>query len=102
MDETLYRASRLFKVLANPLTYQVVTLLRTGTARPMELADMLGRASNTIGRIARELKLADVIYYDTHGCGQGGRVVEFRLKDREVELILDAAERYVDKMRIRP
>ncbi len=102
MDETLYRASRLFKVLANPLTYQVVTLLRTGPARPLELAEMLGRPSATVGRLARELKLVDVLYYVTYGEGGGGRIVEFRLKDRSVEAILDAAEAYVQMMRSRP
>ena len=102
MDETLYRASWLFKVLANPLTYQMATLLRTGPARPLELAGMLDRPSATIGRIARELKLVDVLYYDTTGDGSGGRVVAYSLKDRSIEGVLDAAESYIRAMRVRP
>ena len=99
MDENQYRASRLLKVLANPLAYQIVTLLRTGPARPVALAGSLGRPSASISRVGRELKMTDIVYFQTWGTGAGGRIVEYRLKDRSIEAIMGAAESYVERIR---
>ena len=95
MDEIQYRASRLFKVLANPLTYQVVTLLCGGDARPSEIAASLGRPMTSVVRVGRELKIAEVISFESDRVGLHGRRVRYRLKNPALAGILDSAEAWV-------
>ena len=98
MEEVQYRASRLFKVLANPLTYQVVTLLRKGASRPGDLALVLGRPLTSVTRVGRELKIADVISFESDRIGLHGRRVRYQLKDPALSGLLDSAETWVRGM----
>ncbi len=102
MMETPYRASRLFRVLANPLAYQVISLLRGGPSRPCALAAQLKRPPSSIARVARELKMTDLIRFvsiRTGGLGRG-RAVEYRLKDETVETLMATAEQFIQQVRV--
>ncbi len=100
MLETPYRASRVFRVLANPLAYQLISLLRSGPSRPCALAAQLKRPPSSIARTARELKMTDLIRFVSLRTGTGGRAVLYRLKDESVESLLAMAEQFVQKVRI--
>lgn len=98
MDETKYRASRMFRVLANPLAYRIITLLREGPAHPCALAQRLARPPQSIARVGRELKLADLISFTSTEATKNKPGVEYRLKDASLAAILDSAEDYVHRM----
>jgi hypothetical protein len=49
MEEKRYRESRLCRVLANPIVYQIVRLLEAGgPLTPSKLAKLIGRQSRKI------------------------------------------------------
>jgi DNA-binding transcriptional ArsR family regulator len=71
MRETEYRASRLCRVLGNPIAYQILKALGHNKKRPLELARSLGRGPSTIYTHLRALKLIDLVRYETKAGKRG-------------------------------
>jgi DNA-binding transcriptional ArsR family regulator len=68
MDERHYRASRVCRLLGNPIVYQLVVLLEAGgPLTPSKLAKLIGRQISTISIHLAKLRNADVVRYDTSG-----------------------------------
>jgi DNA-binding transcriptional ArsR family regulator len=62
MDEKRYRASRLCRLLGNPIVYQLVLLLEAGgLLTPSKLAKLIGRQISTISIHLAKLRTADVV-----------------------------------------
>ena len=66
MDETEYRESRLYRLLGNPVIYQLVVLLDNG-GPPSHLAKRAGRSVQTVSGHLAKLRAADIVRYDTDG-----------------------------------
>jgi len=94
MPETMYRASRLFRVLGNPTAYLILRCLGEGRRTPGEISEELGIPAVTISVTLRHLRQVDLVRYVTRG-----RHKVYWLKDKGVRQMLDRAETLVDKMR---
>jgi len=86
MDESLYRASRICRVLGNPKAYQILAELRTlGAATPTELAPRINRTMASTCITLKSLREVDLVRYQ-----RNGKNVVYRVKDSQVEKTLDA------------
>ncbi len=94
MPETMYRASRLCRVLGNPGAYLVLRRLGAGRWTPGGLAAALGVSRAAVSQTLRDLRLADLVRYETQGLNRW-----YWIKDRAVGKVLDALERLVETMR---
>jgi DNA-binding transcriptional ArsR family regulator len=92
MDETEYRASRLCRLLGNPVVYQIVILLNNaGPTTPSRLAKLAGRSVQTVSGHLAKLRVADMVRYDT-----AGKEVRYWLKHHgETRALLKALEKVV-------
>jgi DNA-binding transcriptional ArsR family regulator len=92
MDETEYRASRLCRLLGNPVVYQIVILLNNaGPTTPSRLAKLAGRSVQTVSGHLAKLRAADIVRYDT-----AGKEVRYWLKHHgETRALLKALEKVV-------
>jgi DNA-binding transcriptional ArsR family regulator len=94
MAETMYRASRYFRVLGNPTAYLILRAIARDAKTPSELAAALGRSVGTISATLRHLRQVNLVRYETRWKNK-----EYRLKDKDVLRVLDVAEQLADKMR---
>ena len=94
MPETMYRASRYFRVLGNPTAYLILRALERGSETPSELSRKLGKSRATISATLRHLRQVNLVRYETRWKNK-----EYRLKDTEVMRLLDVAEGLAGKMR---
>jgi len=94
MPETMYRASRLFRVLGNPTAYLILRSLGNGRKTPGEIGNELGIHVTTISVTLRHLRQVDLVRYLTKG-----RHKVYWLKEKGVEKLLSRAESLVDRMR---
>ncbi len=92
MDETEYRASRLCRLLGNPVVYQLVILLDNGgPTTPSSLAKLAGRSVQTVSGHLAKPRAADIVRYDT-----AGKEVRYWLKHRsETRALLKALEKII-------
>lgn len=85
MSETACRASRMMKLLGNPLRYRLVRLLQSmGPASSRTLADRLDRTVSSVSHHLARMKQLDLVY-----ARREGRSVLYDLKRHDV---LDAME----------
>lgn len=94
MPETMYRASRFFRVLGNPTAYLILKLLADKELTPGELAAGLEVPVTTVSSTLRHLRQTDLVRYESRS-----RCRTYRIKDREVVRMLATAERLVGVMR---
>ena len=94
MSETMYRASRYFRVLGNPTAYLIVRSLEQGPKTPGALGRELGRTVTTVSKTLRHLRQVNLVRYETKGV-----IKEYRLKDKEVLALLEKGELLANKMR---
>ena len=94
MPETMYRASRFFRVLGNPTAYLILRCLQSERKTPSELSTQLGIAISTISITLRHLREVDLVRYETQGKSK-----QYWIKDSEVPKLLDTAEALATKMR---
>lgn len=94
MPETLYRASRLCRVLGNPTAYLVVRSLGRDRKTPTALSVEIGIPVATVSTTLRHLRQTDLVRYETSGTSK-----IYWLKDPDILGILDALEHRVDAMR---
>jgi predicted transcriptional regulator len=92
MDEAKYRASRLCRLLGNPVVYQLVSLLGdNGPLTPSRLAKFAGRSVQTVSEHLGKLRSADIVRYDSKG-----KEVHYWLKHKRKTLdLLDALVKVV-------
>jgi len=69
MRETSYRASRVCRILSNPVIFAIVTefLERDGGLTPSELGRGLRRSVQTVSTHLAKLRMADLVRYETDG-----------------------------------
>lgn len=85
MKEGWYRASRLCRLLGNPVTFQVVLLLdREGPLTPGQIARRVERAVSTVSETLAKLRAAEVVRYDA----RDGRPHYWLKQRRETRAIL--------------
>lgn len=94
MPETPYRASRVCRVLGNPLAYAIVRAVGKGERTPTDLARELNASLVAVSITLRQLRQIDVVRYET----DGNRKV-YWLKHPEMLVVLRRLERVVDRMR---
>ena len=94
MPETMYRASRLFRVLGNPTAYLILRSLGRGRKTPGEMSEELGIHVTTISVTLRNLRQVDLVRYVTRG-----RHKVYWLKEMAVGKLLEKAESLIDMMR---
>ena len=94
MPETLYRSSRLFRVLGSPTSYLIVCALEAGPMTPSELGEALGVPLTTVSASLRHLREIDVVRYEAVGIHK-----VYWLKDPAILEVLRAAEAWADRMR---
>ncbi len=88
MRETSYRASRVCRILSNPVIFAIVTefLERDGGLTPSELGRGLRRSVQTVSTHLAKLRTADLVRYETDG-----RRTRYRLKHPgEIHRLLEA------------
>jgi DNA-binding transcriptional ArsR family regulator len=94
MPETMYRASRYFRVLGNPTAYMILRCLEKGIMTPVELSEEMGKSLTTISMTLRNLRQIDMVRYRSNGKSK-----EYWIKDKGIIQMLDKAEYLVEKMR---
>jgi DNA-binding transcriptional ArsR family regulator len=94
MPETMYRASRICRILGNPSAYLIVRTLERKSKTPGEMSRELKMSRPAVSATLRHLRQIDLVRYETRG-----REKEYRLKDTDVPAVLDSLERIVDSMR---
>jgi DNA-binding transcriptional ArsR family regulator len=68
MDEAWYRASRLCRLLGNPVALQVILLLeQEGPLAPGEIARRVQRKASTVSQTLAKLRAAEMVRYDSRG-----------------------------------
>lgn len=100
VEETWYRASRLCRILGNPIAFQILLALeREGPLTPGVLAQRVNRTVATVSVTLAKLRAVELVRYDT----AGGRP-RYRLKqDRATRTLLSALARFVrGAARLRP
>ena len=92
MEETWYRASRLCRLLGNPVAFQVILLLeQEGPLAPGEIAGRVQRKASTVSQTLAKLRGAELVRYDS----RGGRP-RYWLKQRaETRAVLAGLMRFV-------
>jgi len=96
MSETMYRASRVLRVLASPTAYLIVRALIGAKLTPSELSATLGVPAATVSGTLRHLREVDIVSYEA-----AGKHKTYWLKDGSVGAILELVEAWVDRMRRR-
>lgn len=94
MPETMYRASRLFRVLGNPTAYLILRSLGSGRKTPGELSEELDINPTTISGTLRNLRQVDLVRYLTDGSHK-----IYWLKEPDVEDVLEEADSLVERIR---
>ena len=67
MEEMDFRATRLLKMLGNPVRYRIVQALGKGKKTPGQLATLLQRPVGTISTHLAKLRALDVVRYKGDG-----------------------------------
>ena len=93
VDETVYRQSRLCRVIGNPLAFAVVqTLAKNREMSPGQIAAAVGRSVSRVSNVLAALRLAEVVRYQTEG-----RKARYRLKHpRETQKLLAALGSFIE------
>lgn len=94
MPETLYRASRVCRILGNPTAYGTIRLLGNSYKSPSELACEIGVSVSTMSITLHNLRNIDVVRYEPQ---RNQRM--YWLKDGVVLNILDSLEMFVERVR---
>lgn len=94
MPETMYRASRYFRVLGNPTAYRILRSLGKGRKTPSELSRELNMPVQTISGTLRNMRQVDLVRYQAKWKSR-----EYWIKDRGVLGVLKRSEALVEKMR---
>ncbi len=92
MDEAWSRASRVCRLLGNPVAFQIIVLLQhDGPLAPGEIARGLRRTVSTVSHTLAKLRAAELVRYETRG-----RRTAYWLKQRtETAAILAGLLRFV-------
>lgn len=92
MEENWYRASRLCRLLGNPIAFQVILLLeREGPLTPGEIARQVRRKSSTVSQTLAKLRGAELVRYDS----RGGRPRYWLKHRRETRAVVAGLMRFV-------
>ena len=93
MEETIYRQSRLCRLLGNPMAFAVVNVLgESEELSPSEIARAVGRSVSRVSHVLAAPRLAEVVRYETDG-----RQARYRLKHpRETQQLLTALANFID------
>jgi len=92
MEEAWYRASRLCRLLGNPVAFQVVVLLdRGGPLAPGEITRCVRRKLSTVSQTLAKLRGAELVRYET----QGRRTRYWLKQPRETRAVLAGLLRFV-------
>jgi DNA-binding transcriptional ArsR family regulator len=95
MDESLYRASRVCRVLGNPKSFQILSILRElGPATPTDLAPRINRTLAATCIALKSLREIDLVRYQ-----RDGKNVIYRHKGAHVEKILATLAAFVEDVR---
>lgn len=94
MHETRYRASRVCRVLGNPLAYQIVRAIGTGRSTPTELSRKVRASLVAVSIALRHLRQIDAVRYET----DANRKI-YWLKHPELLVPLRRIEGVVERMR---
>lgn len=99
MEEAWYRASRLCRLLGNPVAFQVILLLqRKGPLAPGQIAREVKRSVSTVSGMLAKLRAADLVRYDA----QGGHPRYWLKQGRETRALLAGLRRFVHAARHLP
>ena len=92
MEERWYRASRLCRLLGNPIGFQTLLLLeREGPLPPGEIARHVKRKLSTVSNTLAKLRVADLVRYDT----KGGRPRYWLKHQKETRAVMAGLMRFV-------
>jgi len=93
MDESIYRQSRLCRILGNPLAFAIVDVLGTGKElSPSEIA-----RAGWPQRVARESHFGSAALGRAGRYETDGRQARYRLKhSRETQQLLEALTKFID------
>ena len=94
MPETMYRASRYFRVLGNPTAYMILKKIDKGWKTPSMLSKELKVSIHTISMTLRNLRQVNLVRYETKR-----NTKEYWIKDARIIKLLKHAEEIADKMR---
>lgn len=64
VSETIYRCSRICRVLGNPTAYEILAVLAQGRQRPTALAGLLKVSVPTVSLALRSLRNLDLVRYE--------------------------------------
>lgn len=92
MEEAWYRASRLCRLLGNPVAFQVILSLdREGPLAPGEIARRVGRTVSTVSITLAKLRGVELVRYEA----RGGRPRYWLKQPRETRALLAGLLRFV-------
>ncbi len=95
MDETLYRASQICRVLGNPKAIQILEeIRRLGQSTPGDLASRVNRSLHAVSVALKHLREIQLVRYQ-----RDGKHAVYRLKDRQVAGMLEKVKRLADHLR---
>lgn len=100
MQETWYRASRLCRILGNPIAFQILLALeKEGPLTRGVLARRVNRTVATVSIILAKLRAVELVRYDT----AGGHPRYHVKQDRATRTFLAALVRFIQgAARLRP
>lgn len=99
MLETRYRASRIARVLGNPLIYEMLRFMGARRVTPTQIANHLKRSAPTVSNYLRSAKLAELVRYETASNPGRGHGTEYWLKDPRILEVLTELEAFVERSR---
>jgi len=94
MPETMYRASRYFRILGNPSAYLIIRSLGKKRKTPSTLSEELGIILPVISMTLRNLRQVNLVRYQTKGVNK-----EYWVKDQGILKIFDEAEKLAERIR---
>jgi DNA-binding transcriptional regulator GbsR (MarR family) len=94
MPETMYRASRYFRILGNPTAYSILRSLGMQRKTPRTLSEELKISLPNICMTLRNLRQVNLVRYVTKGNNK-----EYWLKDKGILKVFNEAEKLAERMR---
>lgn len=67
MQEVPYRSSRICRILGNPVTFQILSLVVDAQLTPSQMAKRVNRSVSTVSLHLSKLRLADLVRYEKKG-----------------------------------
>ena len=90
VPESIYRCSRICRVLGNPTAYEILSILANGKQRPTALSQHLKVSIPTISQALRSLRNLDLVRYENTAEGK-----YYSIKEGQLLEVMDGLTRVV-------